>query len=353
MVARKALAGVLLVGAGAGAGAAVAVAVARASRRRAGRAPAAADVARLTGVADLLRLPDGVSTTVTTSDGASLAVTIAGDPDGPTVVMAHGWTEVRGLWSLVAQRLIATGHRVVVYDQRGHGESTMGSGPVTMSRLGEDLGAVLVSLTLHEAVLVGHSMGGMSVMALIGDAPDLVAGHAAAVVLVSTAAHGLFIPNARVNDAAARLAGSGTVTRVMAGRAGPRLARGGLGRSPAPVHVQATATMFANAAGRVRGECVTAMAAMDLRAGLALCPVPATVVVGSRDQLTPPRLAKVIVARIAGARLIVIPDAGHMIPFEAPDRLAEIITEAGAEAGAGAGGPVVAVPVGHGNRSGT
>lgn len=59
----------------------------------------------------------------------------------------------------VAHRLLDAGHRVVLYDQRGHGESSLGRAPVTVERLGEDLAAVLKHLDVRDAVLAGHSMG--------------------------------------------------------------------------------------------------------------------------------------------------------------------------------------------------
>ena len=67
---------------------------------------------------------------------------------------------------------------------------------------------------------------------------------------------------------------------------------------------------------------------MDFRAGLASVAVPTTVVVGSRDVLTPPRLGRALAAAIPGARLVELPGAGHMLPYEEPDRLAEIICSA-------------------------
>jgi pimeloyl-ACP methyl ester carboxylesterase len=67
---------------------------------------------------------------------------------------------------------------------------------------------------------------------------------------------------------------------------------------------------------------------MDFRAGLASVAVPTTVVIGSRDVLTPPRLGRALAAAIPGARLVELPGAGHMLPYEEPDRLAEIILSA-------------------------
>src|SRR5690349_11783232 len=90
---------------------------------------------------DHLKLPDGKPLAVHTDDGAVIAATVAGE--GPTVVLAHGYTNGRAVWSPVAHRLVESGHRVVLYDQRGHGESTVGADGYTVARLGSDLRAVL------------------------------------------------------------------------------------------------------------------------------------------------------------------------------------------------------------------
>jgi pimeloyl-ACP methyl ester carboxylesterase len=276
---------------------------------------------------ELMRLPDGSHPTVTTTDGASLAVLDAGS--GPAVLMAHGWTETSGVWSGVARRLVESGHRVILYDQRGHGRSTVGEDGITIARLGQDLRDLLTSLDLRDVVLVGHSMGGMTIMSLVGEAPEVVADRAAALVLVSTAAGGLGRAP-RFDAIVGRALGGAAATRLFAGRAGPRLARGAVGRTPRYSHLAATAAMWVDTAGATRSGAFLAMAGMDLRELLASIKTPVTVVVGSRDQLTPPRLAREIVDRTPGAELVVVPDAGHQLPFEAPELLASIIEAAAA-----------------------
>ena len=65
-------------------------------------------------------------------------VTVAGD--GPPVVLAHCWTGGREVWAPVANRLVRRGHQVVLYDQRGHGSSSVGDDGLTIERLGAELG---------------------------------------------------------------------------------------------------------------------------------------------------------------------------------------------------------------------
>ena len=276
---------------------------------------------------DFLTFPAGEERVVTASDGAELAVWIAGR--GPTAVLAHGWTNAHTVWSPVARRLVAAGHRVVAYDQRGHGKSTMGREPFSVARLGYDLREILVTLDIHDAVLVGHSMGGMTIMSLIGEDPVAVKEHARAVVLVSTAAGGLG-RNPRADAALAALVGSRGVRRLMAGPLGPRLSRGAVGDNPRYAHLEAMRAMWAATPGGVVRDAMVAMSAMDLRPGLAGCPVPATVVVGSRDELTRRGLSEVIADAIPGAQYELVAGAGHMLPIEEPDRVAELVIRSSA-----------------------
>ena len=124
-----------------------------------------------------------------------------------------------------------------------------------------------------------------------------------------------------------------SVERLMAGRLGPALTRGTVGRTVRRAHLVATRDAFLSLTADVRSQFLIALQAMDFRSGLADVAVPTTVVVGSRDLLTPPRLGRALAAAIPGARLVEVPGAGHMLPYEEPDRLAELILAAGPEKG--------------------
>ena len=272
---------------------------------------------------DGLTLPAGETRTVRTDDGAELEVLVAGPADGPTVVLAHCWTGVKDFWGAVARRLVADGHRVVLYDQRGHGGSTVGSDRLTTDRLGDDLLAVLDDLGAPEVVLAGHSMGGMTIQALAVNHPDVVRDRVRGIVLVATAAQvlprplaGPLVDLALGNAALSALAGT------------PRslvLTRGAVGRAAHRAHVQATADGFFGTTGSVRSGLLTAMSAMDYREGLAGIDVPTTVLVGTHDRLTPVSRSRVLAERIPGAELEVLSGAGHMLPLEEPERVAAAI----------------------------
>jgi len=271
---------------------------------------------------DVLTLPDGCSMTITTDDGAVLAVTDAGS--GPLVVLAHCYTGRRGSWAPVARRLVASGHRVVLWDQRGHGESTVGSDGLSVDRLGDDLRDVLEAIDASDAVVAGHSMGGMTIMACVGRHRDVIAARTQALVLIATAATGI-AHVARTEGLGAALMRSALATAVTAGPLGPFVVRGTEGRRPVWAHLEASARMYAETPPETRAAMVRSMATMDLRAGLAGCPVPVVVIVGTQDRLTRKGYGAQIVSCLPDAELVVLPHAGHMLPFEEPDLLSDII----------------------------
>ncbi len=264
---------------------------------------------------------DGRAFSITTGDGAVLAATDAGR--GPLVLLSHCYAGARAVWAPVANRLVATGHRVMVWDQRGHGESTVGADGLTIDRLGEDLAEVLEAVDARAAVIAGHSMGGMAVMALAGLHPDVVADRARSLVLVSTAAQlGTFVPSGGVGA----LLGSPIATMVTGSAVGPLVGRVVHGPGMSWPQLVTGARLYSRTSPKSRAAFIRSMGKMDLRPGLFDCEVPAVVVVGEDDRLTPVRNAVDIAAHLPDADLIVIPHAGHMLPFEAPDRLAEIIS---------------------------
>ncbi|MFI5043730.1 MAG: alpha/beta fold hydrolase, partial [Acidimicrobiales bacterium] len=93
----------------------------------------------------------------TVDDGVLHAVVTG---TGPPVVLLHGVTLQWWVWSAVI-RLLRSDHRVIAWDMRGHGESKAGTRGVTLEACADDLAQILIELDASDAVVVGHSMGGM------------------------------------------------------------------------------------------------------------------------------------------------------------------------------------------------
>src|SRR4051812_48519564 len=131
--------------------------------------------------------------TLRTEDGVDLHVEVEENPDSPlTVVLAHGFTARLAEWQLQREALRPRA-RLVLFDQRGHGRSGWTDlTKATIDRTGRDLGEVLDATTPEgPVVLAGHSMGGMSVMALARQRPELFGSRVVGVFLLATSAGGL------------------------------------------------------------------------------------------------------------------------------------------------------------------
>ena len=140
--------------------------------------------------------PPPGSRVVTTDDGVPLHVEVDGDADAPlTVVFSHGFTARLVEWEL-QRAALRDRARLVFWDQRGHGRSGWTKlTAATIDRTGRDLGQVLDATTpTGPVVLAGHSMGGMSILALARQRPELFGGRVVGVFLLATSAGG---PGAR------------------------------------------------------------------------------------------------------------------------------------------------------------
>ena len=287
----------------------------------------------------------GHSLTVLADDGVPLHTEIDGPSKAPiTVIFSHGFALNQDCWHFQRRDLGAPGndYRLVFSDQRSHGRSGR-SDPEreNIDQLARDLHAVIRAVAPRGApvVLVGHSMGAMTIMALAGQHPGLFGRQVAAVVLISTsagelgqvtlglpgpfgavlrrAAPGVLRGAAKANRAAlverARHAGGDLaflVTRF--------LAFGDPNTSP-------TITDFVEQMIRatpvgVVSRFFDALIEHDRYAALpTLGKVPTLVIAGGRDRLTPRSLAGKMAAQIPGAKMIVDEHAGHLIMLEHPE----------------------------------
>jgi pimeloyl-ACP methyl ester carboxylesterase/uncharacterized protein YndB with AHSA1/START domain len=264
--------------------------------------------------------------TVRTDDGARLAVSVLGPPPGTgagTVVLSHGWAAGRTVWLGVAGRLAGRGYTVVSYDQRGHGDSTVGTDPVGVTRLGDDLAAVLASVDARDAVLVGHSGGGFAVMSYAvehrADAAERVRGLA----LLATAAHDQDTPDSEV-----KLMGNPVFSWAVArGPVGRQMLRKTMGPRTEASALETNRRLFAATPRRVRADFFRSSRGMDLRAALGSVAVPAVVLAGTADTVIDPELGRAVAEALPKARYEQVADNGHMLPLESPDRIADVITE--------------------------
>ncbi|MFF2406572.1 alpha/beta fold hydrolase [Streptomyces sp. NPDC058092] len=274
--------------------------------------------------------------TALSADGARIHVEVHGPDGAPAVVLAHGWTCNTHFWAAQIRDL-AVDHRVVAYDQRGHGRSpAAGREGYSTDALADDLEAVL-SATLapgEKAVLAGHSMGGMTMMAAARRAG--LRAHAAAVLLCSTGssrliAESLVVP-LRAGAVRTRMTRAILGARAPLGPVTPVSRRilkyGTMGAGSAPERVE-TCARIVHACPRVaRVAWGHVLAELDLDAGVRELRVPTAVIAGTQDRLTPPVHARAIAAALPDCLgLTELAGMGHMTPVEAPEAVTAKIRE--------------------------
>lgn len=271
---------------------------------------------------------------VTADDGTRLHAEVDEAPEAPedalTVVFVHGYVLSRHCW--YHQRQAVRGRRrVVVYDQRGHGDSDLADADsCRVDQLARDLHAVLEATTDpdEKVILVGHSMGGMTIMDFARIFPEEFERKVRGVGLVATSAGDLsnlsVVPGlpgpvftalaphaiAAINRAPhlwdrARRVGTDVgyvVTRRMA-----------YGSEVPPQLVEFMVQMIGATPLKVMGDFYPAFADFDGRAGLeAIQCVESMVVGGRRDQILPVRHTHAVIERLPGAESWIDPKQGHM-----------------------------------------
>ncbi|MFD4831861.1 alpha/beta fold hydrolase [Streptomyces uncialis] len=280
------------------------------------------------------------------------------DPAPVTVVFSHGYCLSQDSWHF--QRAALRGVvRTVHWDQRSHGRSARGAAqaqsgaPVTIDQLGRDLKAVIDAAAPEgPLVLVGHSMGGMTIMALADQYPELVRERVAGVALVGTSAGRLAevsygLPVAGVNAVRRVLPGMLKVLGQRAelverGRRATADLFAGIikrysfaSRDVDPAVVRFAERLIESTPIDVVAEFYPAFAEHDKSEALVRFDgLPVLVLAGDKDLITPSEHSEAVADRLGDAELVLVPDGGHLVMLEHPevvtDRLADLLTRVGA-----------------------
>jgi 3-oxoadipate enol-lactonase len=239
---------------------------------------------------------------------------------GETLILIHGLADDHRAWRRTLPDLMLH-YRVVMYDLRGHGGTSLGQPEGTLTQLGADLASLMDATGVDGAHIAGFSLGGTIAMRMAIDHPAKVRG----LVLVAT--------SSRVGRAAA----DWYQQRVdMVKRNDPEL-RATLDRDAADVYAESASELpdgllirrQSTADPHGYGNACAAMAALNaapLDPELSRISAPTLIVASELDRHCPPKAAQIIAAGIKGAaarvRLEIIPGAGHPIPVEKPGELA-------------------------------
>lgn len=276
---------------------------------------------------ELYDLPDGIiEHEIPTPDGGTIHALEKGE--GRPLVLLHGITLRADVWAPQFHQLTDR-FRLISVDLRGHGASRAGDAGFGIPRLGEDLATLLAALDLRDAILVGHSMGGMTVMQFCGDHTGILDERVAGLVFVATRAHQVFPPY--LDRGARRLAARGQAIvergqplpqRATVSTQAARLAFGG---QPSRRAVELVSEMGRSIPPEALLPSLSGLIEHDAREALRATNTPSLVIVGTRDLLTPVPSASHLARLLPDSELVVLPRAGHQLMQERPDELAELL----------------------------
>ncbi|APA99959.1 alpha/beta fold hydrolase [Nocardia seriolae] len=282
--------------------------------------------------------------TVHTADGVALEVRIHGPRRARlTVVLSHGHCGRSESWTAVRSALLKRypDARIVCYDHRGHGRSALADRRTyTLAQLADDLHAVLEAVApTGPVILVGHSMGGMSVLTYVSRHPHEIGSRITGIGLIATAASSLtedglgrFLRHplislfrAAVHHAPGRMHHA----KLLAGRAfAPIVHRARRGDHTFGPRLLTLANAMHNQTPIVTmAAFLEAFTTYDRTDALAtLSAIPTLILCGSTDSITPPTHSIAMAAAVDYSDLVLVEGAGHSVIMEQPGRVADALT---------------------------
>lgn len=233
---------------------------------------------------------------------------------GPPVILLHGFPLSRLMWREQIGALTPS-YRLIAPDLRGQGDSPDPEGVYTMDELADDVVELLAALDITEPIVLGGlSMGGYVALSMVARYPDRLRG----LILMDTRASADTPEAARDREASAQAVLDANSPRAVVAKMLPRL----FGKTALKDHPDLVEPLRAvmeessprGIAGALRGMAIRP----DRRPMLGQIAVPTLVMVGEDDVITPPDEVKSLAGAIPNSRLVVIPQAGHLAPYENP-----------------------------------
>ncbi len=232
--------------------------------------------------------------------------------EGDPIIFVHGWMEDYSMWSSQIE-YFSREHRVIAYDQRGHGRSDKPEKGYSMQTLSDDLYSFTQNLNIERFTLTGHSMGGMTAMVFALDHPEKIS----KLILIGT-------------DAKSTLS-----LRIMLWTLLHVLPYSTFAEGSDIKYFKPTEKMKKEAAERALRtpryaayECFKEFCInYDIRDRVSGIKMPTLIIVGDKDNLTPIKLSQYMNRQIKGSKLIIIPDSKHMPMIEKPEKVNAIIDE--------------------------
>ena len=275
----------------------------------------------------LSREPSGEELFLDRPDGTRLRTMVHGN--GPHVVLLHGYGVSLLEWNIIWQLLRDTGYRLIAYDHRGHGQSTLGAQGIGSVQMASDVKAVLDYFDVRDGVLVGHSMGGFLALVFLLTHPEAASARLKHCLILGSHA-GDLLRGSPQNRLQILLMKTGILQRLVRNQTyGWALGASIYGERPAPSGIEVFRQVFAAQQHGALLPILQAQVDENYYNRLGEITLPCTVVYGGRDKTTPAHHSEALHRGLATSRLIRIEKAGHMLNWEAPETIAEVIQSIG------------------------
>lgn len=262
----------------------------------------------------------GVARTIEREDGTRLHSVVVGS-GAKTLVFAHGYGANKDEWNIICQKLDPSVYRSIVFDQRGHGESTIGSDGISSDSMASDYEAVLEAYDVRDGVLAAHSMGGFLAQKFMLTYPEVANARLKGCLLIATFAGDVNKQNFQ-NRLQIPLIKSGILLRLIKNKAiGRAFTRTLIGERWEASMSDAFLEIFMALDHKPLVPILSALGDESYYTQLERISIPCTIIVGTRDHTTPAFHTDDMHANIPRSKVVKVDGAGHLINWEAPDAL--------------------------------
>lgn len=274
--------------------------------------------------AELFKPIEGQIEQVEMPDGTSIH-TITSGKGKTTILLAHGYGFNHLEWNILVESLTQLNYQTIVFDQRGHGKSTIGREGISSSAMASDYKNLVEHFNLENCILVGHSMGGFLSMKCLLDHPEMQHKNIKSCVLMATFA-GDVNKNNFQNRLQIPLIKSGILQKLIQWKPiGTLFGKSLLGDTSTPDVIDWIVTVFLEQDHSKLVPILQAFAEESYYDSLKNISIPCTVVIGDKDATTPPFHTDNIVKEIPNTKRIDIKGKGHCLNVEAPEEIIKAI----------------------------
>lgn len=258
-----------------------------------------------------------------TLNGVQIAYEVCGT--GAPLILIGGYTMVKEAWGLQVEGL-SSHFRILTFDNRGVGESSIPEGPFTIADMASDVIGLMDGLSIKRANVFGISMGGLIAQVLALDYPERV--MKVALGCTTPGGKGAIAPKPHVLEALSKAADPSVDPATAVKMRVPML----FGREfleNEPERLDSWVQMAVRYAPTPQGAAgqLRALSRFNVRDRLPQIRCPVLVLTGSEDLVMDPENSRILAREIPGASLYVVQGAGHLFFLERPDEVNRVLIE--------------------------